>query len=60
MTYGSIAEQILAGKDKDAKILAENMLEEATSKGEIETRGEVYLLGAGPGNDYCRFGCYSS
>ncbi len=50
MTYGPIAEQILAGKDKEAKLLAENMLEEATSKGEIETRGEVYLVGAGPGD----------
>jgi len=50
MTYGPIAEQILAGKDKDAEILAENMLEEATSKGEITTRGEVYLVGAGPGD----------
>jgi len=50
MTYGPVAEQVLAGKEKEAQILANKMLERATERDEILTKGEVYLVGAGPGD----------
>jgi len=50
MTYGPVAEQVLAGKEQEAKILANKMLQEATSEEDTQTRGEVYLVGAGPGD----------
>ncbi|MGD8785754.1 MAG: siroheme synthase CysG [Thioalkalispiraceae bacterium] len=44
---GPIAEMLIAGKDKEA----EQALEEAIAKAEIpEHHGEVYLVGAGPGD----------
>ncbi len=50
MTNGPVAEQVLAGKESEARILANQMLIEVAEKGEIPTKGEVYLVGAGPGD----------
>ena len=50
MTNGPIAEHILAGKETEATTLADRMLEEATQEDETLTKGEVYLVGAGPGD----------
>ncbi|MBW2941485.1 siroheme synthase CysG [Zhongshania aquimaris] len=43
---GPIAEMVFAGNDKAAA----NMLDEAIKKGTIDPGGEVYLIGAGPGD----------
>jgi len=50
MTYGPIAEQVLAGKEQEAGSLADQTLEETIAKDEVPTKGEVYLVGAGPGD----------
>ncbi|NNJ73010.1 MAG: uroporphyrinogen-III C-methyltransferase, partial [Enterobacterales bacterium] len=50
LIHGVIAEKILAGKDSEAKQLADElMLEVSESEGSIN-QGEVYLVGAGPGD----------
>ncbi len=47
MLQGDFAEKVLAGKDQEAK----DFLEKALSSEEDEIKcGEVYLVGAGPGN----------
>ena len=43
---GPIAEMVFAGKDK----VAADMLSKAIDKAEISSGGEVYLIGAGPGD----------
>ncbi|MEX1669418.1 siroheme synthase CysG [Zhongshania guokunii] len=43
---GPIAEMVFAGKDK----VASDMLSEAIAKAETSSGGEVYLIGAGPGD----------
>ncbi len=50
MTNGPIAEHILAGKETEAATLADRMLNEASQADETMTKGEVYLVGAGPGD----------
>ncbi len=43
---GSVGEKVLSGSSDGA----ETMLKELLDKGEVETSGEVYLVGAGPGD----------
>ena len=43
---GPVAEQIMAGKDSEAK----HLLDAALADIDAEVRGEVYLVGAGPGD----------
>lgn len=50
MTDGPVAEHILAGKDAAAEVLANKMLVQAASKDQQITKGEVFLVGAGPGD----------
>ncbi|MCP3672881.1 MAG: uroporphyrinogen-III C-methyltransferase, partial [Gammaproteobacteria bacterium] len=50
MTNGPIAEHILAGKHTEATTLADRMLDETSQADETLTKGEVYLVGAGPGD----------
>ncbi len=50
MTNGPVAEHILAGKDEEAIVLADQMLDIAAQDNELITKGEVYLVGAGPGD----------
>ena len=45
---GPIAEMVLAGQDKDAKAALEQALQ--ADSGDTPPRGEVYLVGGGPGN----------
>ena len=44
---GPIAESLVAGKDKEAETALEQAIEEAKAP---ESHGEVYLVGAGPGD----------
>ncbi len=44
---GPVAELLIAGKDKAAKAMLQQAIEEARAP---EKRGEVYLVGAGPGD----------
>lgn len=44
---GPIAEQLIAGKDQDALVALEKAIEEAKAP---VSQGEVYLVGAGPGD----------
>jgi len=50
LTHGPVAEHILAGKDKEAKVLAERLLEQTQQGSDELNAGEVYLVGAGPGD----------
>lgn len=50
MTDGPIAECILSGKKDEAIELADNMLEQQSADDRHNTKGEVYLVGAGPGD----------
>jgi len=45
---GPVAEMVLAGQDKDAKAALEAALQ--AESGDAPPRGEVYLVGGGPGN----------
>jgi uroporphyrin-III C-methyltransferase/precorrin-2 dehydrogenase/sirohydrochlorin ferrochelatase len=45
---GPVAEMIFAGQDKDAKAALEAALQ--AGSGDLPPRGEVYLVGGGPGN----------
>lgn len=50
LVHGPVAESVLAGKNDEATELAEDLLKQAAEGGaEIDT-GEVYLVGAGPGD----------
>jgi len=50
MTYGPVAEYILAGQEFEATSLANRMLDDAANDDQLITQGEVYLVGAGPGD----------
>ena len=50
MTYGPVAEHILAGQEFEATSLANRMLDDAANDDQLITQGEVYLVGAGPGD----------
>jgi uroporphyrin-III C-methyltransferase/precorrin-2 dehydrogenase/sirohydrochlorin ferrochelatase len=45
---GPVAEMVLSGQDQAAKDVLQKML--ATDSGDTPPRGEVYLVGGGPGN----------
>ena len=47
---GPIAERVLAGREEAAAELFEAGVERAARTGEMPLRGEVYLVGAGPGD----------
>ena len=50
LTQGAVAEYVFAGKTEDARKLTDELLEQAaTGSGEID-KGEVYLVGGGPGD----------
>lgn len=50
MIGGSIGEHVLVGKEKEATILTKALLEDYSKKGDTPPEGEVYLVGAGPGD----------
>lgn len=47
---GSIGERVLIGKEKEAIALTEALLEDYAKTGDVNPKGEVYLIGAGPGD----------
>ena len=47
---GPVADRFLAGQEEEAKQELERALETAGSEGEPAPQGEVYLVGAGPGD----------
>lgn len=47
---GPVAEYLFSGQDKSAQALLEDMLEKAAEDTDSPTVGEVYLVGAGPGD----------
>lgn len=47
---GGIAEHVLAGHEAAAELELQACLSEAVSTGELPARGEVYLVGGGPGD----------
>lgn len=50
MIGGSIGERVLVGKDEEATILTDALLQKYAKTGDITPQGEVYLIGAGPGD----------
>jgi len=50
MLSGPIAEHLFSGQSEAAESLLSGMLEEAASKQDTPAAGEVYLVGAGPGD----------
>jgi uroporphyrin-III C-methyltransferase/precorrin-2 dehydrogenase/sirohydrochlorin ferrochelatase len=50
LTDGPIAENVLAGKEEEARKLADDLIKDASHNELTKTRGEVYLVGAGPGD----------
>ncbi len=50
MLAGPIAEHLFSGQPEQAESLFDALLSEAASDGEQPPRGEVYLVGAGPGD----------
>ncbi len=50
MLDGPIAEYLFSGQEQQATALMESLLEEAASTGDRPPRGEVYLVGTGPGD----------
>jgi len=47
---GAIGEHVLIGKEKQAIALTEAMLDDFAKTGDVNPQGEVYLIGAGPGD----------
>lgn len=47
---GTIGERVLLGKEKEATTLTEALIEDYVKKGDTPAEGEVYLVGAGPGD----------
>ena len=47
---GTIGERVLLGKEKEATNLTEALIEDYVKKGDAPAEGEVYLIGAGPGD----------
>ena len=50
MIDGPIAEHLFSGQEAEATALMESLLEEAAKDGDMPPRGEVYLVGTGPGD----------
>jgi uroporphyrin-III C-methyltransferase/precorrin-2 dehydrogenase/sirohydrochlorin ferrochelatase len=50
MIDGPIAEHLFSGQEEQAAALMESLLAEAASAGDQPPRGEVYLVGTGPGD----------
>lgn len=50
MIGGSIGEHVLVGKENEAATLTETLLEDYSIRGQTPPAGEVYLIGAGPGD----------
>ncbi len=50
MIDGPIAEHIFSGQEEQATALMDKLLAEAASNGDRPPRGEVYLVGTGPGD----------
>lgn len=50
MIGGSIGEHVLVGKEDEAAALTETLLEDYSIRGQAPPDGEVYLIGAGPGD----------
>jgi len=50
MIDGPIAEHLFSGQEAEAKALMESLLGEAATDGDRPPRGEVYLVGTGPGD----------
>jgi uroporphyrin-III C-methyltransferase/precorrin-2 dehydrogenase/sirohydrochlorin ferrochelatase len=50
MIAGPIAEQLFSRQEAEAAALMDKLLGEATSDGDRPPRGEVYLVGTGPGD----------
>ena len=50
MIDGPIAEHLFSSQEGPAKALMEKLLAEATADGDQQPRGEVYLVGTGPGD----------
>jgi uroporphyrin-III C-methyltransferase/precorrin-2 dehydrogenase/sirohydrochlorin ferrochelatase len=50
MIDGPIAEHLFSGQEEQATALMESLLAEAASAGDRPPRGEVYLVGTGPGD----------
>ena len=50
LIHGVVAEKVLAGKDAEAQILAEELMRQVSESDDEINQGEVYLVGAGPGD----------
>jgi uroporphyrin-III C-methyltransferase/precorrin-2 dehydrogenase/sirohydrochlorin ferrochelatase len=50
MIAGPIAEHLFSGQETEASALMDGLLEEAAKDGDQVPRGEVYLVGTGPGD----------
>ena len=50
MIAGPVAEHLFSSQQEQAAELMDNLLEEAAKDGHREPRGEVYLVGTGPGD----------
>lgn len=50
MIAGPIAEHLFSGQEGPAAALMDRLLEEAAADGDKQPRGEVYLVGTGPGD----------
>ncbi len=50
VVLGPVAERIFAGEEAEAAQLMDEAIAQAEASGEVAPRGEVYLVGAGPGD----------
>jgi len=49
-TQGPVSEYVLSGRDDDARKLLLNILDDHKANDEVAAKGEVYLVGGGPGD----------
>lgn len=50
MVDGPVAEHVLSSQMEEAESLMQNLLQEAEKEGDKDPKGEVYLVGTGPGD----------
>ena len=50
LIHGVVAEKVLSGKEAEAEALAEDLLTHVSTSDDEINQGEVYLVGAGPGD----------